>query len=70
MVSSTRRIRIANNKVFVKVAIEESMKINRADLGMLLSMPKETYHTLLSSITIIFYDAQVYEDWRQVVSKN
>jgi hypothetical protein len=41
--------------------IEESMTRFLAGGGMLLSLPKETYHILLSSITIIFYNITLYE---------
>ena len=37
---------------------------------MLLSLLKETYHILLSSITIILYVKEIFEKWRQVVNKN
>jgi hypothetical protein len=38
--------------------------------GMLLSPIKETYHILLSSITIVLYVKEIFEKWRQVVNKN
>ena len=44
-----------------EIVIEESMKINRADLGMLLFLEGDTYHIHLSSITIIFYNITLYE---------
>jgi hypothetical protein len=31
---------------------------------------KETYHILLSSITIVLYVKEIFEKWRQVVNKN
>jgi hypothetical protein len=30
----------------------------------------ETYHILLSSITIVLYVKEIFEKWRQVVNKN
>jgi hypothetical protein len=37
---------------------------------MLLSLLKELYHILLSSITIMLYVKEIFEKWRQVVNKN
>jgi hypothetical protein len=39
-------------------------------LGMLLSLLKETYHILLSSITIVLYTKEIFENWTRVVNKN
>jgi hypothetical protein len=49
------------------------MKSKRENLGMLLSpfLPqpkKETYDILLSSITIIFYNITLYEQWIRIDS--
>jgi len=49
------------------------MKINRADPGMLLSLLKEAYHILLSSITITFstsYYMNMDTDSQQKPKKN
>ena len=55
---------------FTAVVIEESMKINLETLGMLLSLLKETYHILLSSITTVLYIKEIFENWTRVVNKN
>ena len=46
------------------------MKINLETLGMLLSLLKETYHILLSSITTVLYVKEIFENWTRVVNKN
>ena len=38
--------------------------------GMLSSLLKETYHTLLSSATIMIYVKEIFENWTRVVNKN
>jgi hypothetical protein len=38
--------------------------------GMLSSLLKETYHTLLSSTTIMIYVKEIFENWTRVVNKN
>jgi hypothetical protein len=33
-------------------------------------LPKETYHMLLSSITIVLYVKEIFENWTRVLNKN
>jgi hypothetical protein len=58
----------------VKVAIEESTKGTWQSLPhkplACFCLPKETYHILLSSITIVLYTKEIFENWTRVVNKN
>jgi hypothetical protein len=52
-----------------KIVIEESMT-GKAVSPRYAFVAQETYHIPLSSITIIVYVKEIFEKWRQVVSKN
>ena len=51
-----------------KAVTEESMTHQSRMVSFCL--PLETYHILLSSITSLFYNLKIFEQWKQADSKN
>ena len=54
------------------IVIEESTKGNNSQTPVCFCLAplSQTYHTLLSSITIIFYNITLFEHYTRVASKN
>jgi len=56
--------------IVIVIVIEESNKESMVLVCFCLGPLSQTYHMHLSSITIILYVKEIFEKWRQIVSKS